>query len=60
MLNSLLICNLINNSHTCEIMAYTASEMLGNELNVLAVVYIRKPLHLSVCGSKNVTSNLTQ
>ena len=47
MLDSLLLCNLSTSSHTCETMAYTASEMLGNELNVRAVVYIHKPLHLS-------------
>jgi hypothetical protein len=47
MLNSLLICNVSNNSHTCETIAYRASEGLGKELNVLAVVYIHKPLQLS-------------
>jgi len=44
MYDCLLICNLSTNSHICETMAYTASEVFGNELNVKTVVYIRKLL----------------
>jgi len=47
MLDSVLICNVSNNSHTCETMTYAASEVPGNELNALAVVHIHKPLHQS-------------
>jgi hypothetical protein len=47
MLDSLLKCNVSNNRHTCETMPYRVSEVIGNELNVLAVVYIHKPLKLS-------------
>jgi len=36
-----LICNLITNRHTCETTAWRASEVLGNELNMKAVVYFR-------------------
>jgi len=43
----LLIYNLSTNSHTGETMAYTASEVLGNERSMKAVVYIRKPLRQS-------------
>jgi len=43
----LLIGNITFNRHICETMAYTASEVLGNELNVKVVVYIRKLLRES-------------
>jgi len=61
MLDSLLICTVSTNSHTCDTIAYTASEVLGNELNMKAVGFIRKPLHILTFAIKNnVTSNLTQ
>jgi len=41
-------------------MAYTASETLGNELNVKAVVYINKPLRQSRCRQKDYNIKLTQ
>jgi len=43
----LLLCNLSTYSHTCEAVAYTKTEVPGNELNVKAVVYIRKLLRES-------------
>jgi hypothetical protein len=43
----MLICNESTNSHTCETIAYAASEVLGNELNVLTVVYMHKTLQPS-------------
>jgi len=54
-----LICNFSTNSHTCETIAYSASEVLGNELNMKAVVYIRKPLRKSRWRKKNIIT-LTQ
>jgi len=38
-------------------MAWRASEVLGNELNMKAVVYILKPLRQSTCRQKIMTSN---
>jgi len=46
----MLICKVRTNSHACETMAYTGSEVLGNELNVRAVGYLHKPLRQSRWG----------
>jgi len=47
LLYSLLKCNISTNSHTCDTMAYTASEVLGNELSVQAAGYIRTTVRQS-------------